>query len=226
MNIAIYTSIFVIMNYEAFFEILYTYAKFSGRIKDRGLKLMLHNAVFGSLDYGNPDNWIFGKGLKEEGYLSAMGSGTKDTPKEILAFLSGDKAGIYCDVRYPVPSPETFQKLLDIYISPKMLGLLIRQLKGVIRNDSRIDMEACMELDSVLENEGAAAFVYECFMIAVNSPNRQNVKPRKPKGECMRTQERAKKRAQSMSDSERSAYALEILLYREGGSKIFDEDNN
>lgn len=91
-----------------------------------------------------------------------MGSGTKDTPKEILAFLSGDKAGIYCDVRYPVPSSETFQKLLDIYISPKMLGLLIRQLKGVIRNDSRIDMEACMELDSVLENEGAASFVYDC----------------------------------------------------------------
>lgn len=133
MNTAIYTSIFVIMNYEVFFEILYTYAKFSGCIKDRGLKLMLHNAVFGSLDYGNHDSWIFGKGLKEEGYLSAMGSGTKDTPKEILAFLSGDKAGIYCDVRYPVPSSETFQKLLDIYISPKMLGLLIRQLKGVIR---------------------------------------------------------------------------------------------
>ncbi len=63
-------------------------------------------------------------------------------------------------------------------------------------------------------------------MIAVNSPNRQNAKPRKSKGECMRTQERAKKRMQLMSDSERSAYTLEILLYKEGGSKIFDEDNN
>lgn len=213
---------FSIMNYEAFFVILYTYAKMSGSVKCRGFKLALHNAIFGTLTYQNPNSWIFGKGLNEEGYLSAMANGTKDTPRDILDFAMGSTAGFYRGNSYSLPSPETFQILLDTYFNSSTLSLFIRKLKEVIRNDQRLDDEEKYKLEAVLLNEGAATFVYECFMFAIKSPNTHNAKPRKSKSECARAQERSKNRMASMSPSERILYMLEINFYEED----FEEDSD